>query len=209
MQNEPFFQSISPPSLFKSHAKIKKTKPRMFEKSKKDNKNKTNPTFSLNVKKGHWSREEDQKLREFMSQHTPPYTRSLWRKASEVFEGTRTEKQCRGHWVTVLDVTYDRSPVGEQEEILIIDLHGKYSMPFKNIVRRLPTRRSPEFVKNVWHVYVKREKARKRAQEEFEQLIINQIVHTSPYQMTIPEDEPLGEISFESFFDKFDLPILV
>ena len=82
------------------------------------------PTIK-NVKKGTWSREEDEKLREIVSKCARK-DGSTWALASKGMGYTRNKKQCRERWVNFLDPRLRTGPWTDEEDKLLLQLQQKF-----------------------------------------------------------------------------------
>ncbi|KAJ6291346.1 hypothetical protein OIU76_023418 [Salix suchowensis] len=81
------------------------------------------PYFDKNgVKKGAWSREEDDKLRE----HVEKYGLWNWREIPKFAGLSRCGKSCRLRWMNYLRPDVKHGNYNEEEEDLILKLHEKH-----------------------------------------------------------------------------------
>jgi len=108
------------------------------------------------LKKGYWSRHEDDLLRELVFQGgwiTGKRTR--WSAMSKKIVG-RTPKQCRERWHHHLSPFINRDPYTEEEDVLILTQHKLVGNKWADISRML-TGRTSEAVKTRWQTLQKRE----------------------------------------------------
>ncbi|KAL5748811.1 hypothetical protein ACOSQ2_026108 [Xanthoceras sorbifolium] len=101
--------------------------------------------------KGAWTKQEDQKLIDYIQKHGEGCWRSLPQAAGLV----RSGKSCRLRWVNYLRPDLKRGNIGQDEEDLIIKLHALLGNRWSLIAGRLPGRTDNE-VKNYWNTHVKR-----------------------------------------------------
>jgi hypothetical protein len=168
------------------------------------------------LKKGLWSPDEDERLKACVKL-CKTNNRITWRDISNAFKGTRSAKQCRERWKTVLDPSINKSPVTEKEEQEIIQLRTMRHWSFGKIAKRLGNNRTDAFVKNVWHSYLRRLKSQPPQIpedcdfQEFFPSVVKATYIPSPEELKSCnfELDSIGEVTFESIFDSFDLPVLV
>nr|UVN12836.1 MYB transcription factor [Lagerstroemia indica] len=103
------------------------------------------------VNKGAWSKQEDQRLVDYIHQHGEGCWRSIPRAAGLL----RCGKSCRLRWMNYLRPDLKRGDFGEDEEDLIIKLHALLGNRWSLIAGRLPGRTDNE-VKNYWNTHLRR-----------------------------------------------------
>ncbi|GKV05137.1 hypothetical protein SLEP1_g17179 [Rubroshorea leprosula] len=101
--------------------------------------------------KGAWSKQEDQKLIDYIQKHGE----GCWRSLPQAAGLLRCGKSCRLRWVNYLRPDLKRGNFGEDEEELIIKLHALLGNRWSLIAGRLPGRTDNE-VKNYWNTHLKR-----------------------------------------------------
>ncbi|KAK9996580.1 hypothetical protein SO802_021266 [Lithocarpus litseifolius] len=106
--------------------------------------------------KGAWTKQEDQKLIDYIQKHGE----GCWRSLPEAAGLLRCGKSCRLRWVNYLRPDLKRGNFGEDEEDLIIKLHALLGNRWSLIAGRLPGRTDNE-VKNYWNTHLKRKLVRK------------------------------------------------
>ncbi|KAK8967346.1 Myb-related protein 308 [Platanthera guangdongensis] len=101
--------------------------------------------------KGAWTKEEDQRLISYIHSHGEGCWRSLPKSAGLL----RCGKSCRLRWINYLRPDLKRGNFTEEEEELIIRLHGLLGNKWSLIAGRLPGRTDNE-IKNYWNTHIKR-----------------------------------------------------
>ncbi|XP_010518662.1 PREDICTED: transcription factor MYB39 [Tarenaya hassleriana] len=103
------------------------------------------------VKKGPWTPEEDQKLREYISKNGFGNWRSLPK-----FSGlNRCGKSCRLRWMNYLRPEIRRGNFSHDEESLIVNLHSVLGNKWSKIASHLPGRTDNE-IKNYWNTHMRK-----------------------------------------------------
>ncbi|RRT83236.1 hypothetical protein B296_00018161 [Ensete ventricosum] len=125
--------------------------------------------------KGAWTKEEDQKLISYIKAHGEGCWRSLPKAAGPPLEHPilcchpafayasvlvctgllRCGKSCRLRWINYLRPDLKRGNFTEEEDELIIKLHGLLGNKWSLIAGRLPGRTDNE-IKNYWNTHIKR-----------------------------------------------------
>ncbi|KAM0939990.1 putative transcription factor MYB-HB-like family [Dioscorea sansibarensis] len=101
--------------------------------------------------KGAWTKEEDQRLISYIKAHGEGCWRSLPKAAGLL----RCGKSCRLRWINYLRPDLKRGNFTEEEDELIIKLHGLLGNKWSLIAGRLPGRTDNE-IKNYWNTHIKR-----------------------------------------------------
>ncbi|KAI4332329.1 hypothetical protein L6164_017249 [Bauhinia variegata] len=101
--------------------------------------------------KGAWTREEDQRLIDYIRVHGEGCWRSLPKAAGLL----RCGKSCRLRWINYLRPDLKRGNFTEEEDDLIIKLHSLLGNKWSLIAARLPGRTDNE-IKNYWNTHIKR-----------------------------------------------------
>ncbi|KAL3636228.1 hypothetical protein CASFOL_020775 [Castilleja foliolosa] len=113
----------------------------------------SNSHEKMELKKGPWTREEDQKLLAFIEEHGHGSWRALPARAGL----QRCGKSCRLRWTNYLRPDIKRGKFSTQEEKAIIRLHALLgnSLRWSAIATHLPKRTDNE-IKNYWNTRLKK-----------------------------------------------------
>ncbi|KAK8567968.1 hypothetical protein V6N13_105909 [Hibiscus sabdariffa] len=101
--------------------------------------------------KGAWTKEEDDRLIAYIRAHGEGCWRSLPKAAGLL----RCGKSCRLRWINYLRPDLKRGNFSEEEDELIIKLHGLLGNKWSLIAGRLPGRTDNE-IKNYWNTHIRR-----------------------------------------------------
>ncbi|KAI3972995.1 hypothetical protein MKX01_019653 [Papaver californicum] len=101
--------------------------------------------------KGAWTKEEDQRLINYIKTNGEGCWRSLPKSAGLL----RCGKSCRLRWINYLRPDLKRGNFTEEEDELIIKLHSLLGNKWSLIAGRLPGRTDNE-IKNYWNTHIKR-----------------------------------------------------
>ncbi|KAG8388748.1 hypothetical protein BUALT_Bualt02G0157500 [Buddleja alternifolia] len=118
-----------------------------------------NNIFDSNgMKKGAWSEEEDNKLRDYIRR----YGHANWRLLPKNAGLARCGKSCRLRWVNYLKPGVKRGSFSSHEKDLIVELHAQLGTKWSAIASKFPGRTDND-IKNFWHAHIDRRSNPKQA----------------------------------------------
>ncbi|KAM7254011.1 hypothetical protein ACFE04_031693 [Oxalis oulophora] len=106
---------------------------------------------NMNLKKGPWTPEEDQKLTDCISRHG----HGSWRSVPKLAGLNRCGKSCRLRWTNYLRPDIKRGKFSDEEERMIINLHSVLGNRWSRIASHLPGRTDNE-IKNFWNTNIRK-----------------------------------------------------
>ena len=106
------------------------------------------------LKKGRWTRDEDEKIRKFVEE----YGTKEWVLIAKHLEG-RVGKQVRERWLNHLDPSINKGPWTTEEDEIFLSLHQKLGNKWTKIAESLPGR-TENAIKNRYNAILRRHKRR-------------------------------------------------
>ncbi|KAK1393261.1 transcription factor LAF1 [Heracleum sosnowskyi] len=147
------------------------------------------PSIDKNgIKKGEWSKEEDDKLRAYIN----TYGIWNWRQLPKYAGLARCGKSCRLRWKNYLQPNVRRGNFTKEEEDIIINLYNQLGKKWSIFAKNLPGRTDNE-IKNYWHTHLK-----KRTQGQNLNLPSNQVKVESSCQTSLVLKEEINQESTQS-----------
>ncbi|XP_021742109.1 transcription repressor MYB6-like [Chenopodium quinoa] len=101
--------------------------------------------------KGAWTKEEDERLMNYIKANGE----GCWRSLPKAAGLQRCGKSCRLRWINYLRPDLKRGNFTEEEDELIINLHSLLGNKWSLIAAKLPGRTDNE-IKNYWNTHIKR-----------------------------------------------------
>ncbi|KAM7498209.1 hypothetical protein LguiA_022623 [Lonicera macranthoides] len=157
------------------------------------------PWYDKNgMKKGAWSKEEDDKL----SSYIQKFGHWNWRQLPKFAGLSRCGKSCRLRWLNYLQQNIKRGNFSKEEEDLVIRLQEEHGNKWAKIAKKLPGRTDSE-VKNYWHSNLKKQvKQNSSTSKIMKNSCKNSLSNTKEQefaQETVDAEEALSQLSSEGY----------
>ncbi|GAB2265213.1 hypothetical protein Dimus_000281 [Dionaea muscipula] len=151
----------------------------MMDKSKDEVKAKSKKKH----RKGLWSPEEDERLRNYILHHGY----GCWSSVPVNAELERNGKSCRLRWINYLRPGLKRGMFTQHEEETILTLHRSLGNKWSQIALQLPGRTDNE-IKNHWHSYLKKREQKSEETDQIQIQIQTQLTNSTPENNNIIDD---------------------
>ncbi|KAG8373647.1 hypothetical protein BUALT_Bualt11G0046000 [Buddleja alternifolia] len=136
----------------------------------------------------YWSRKEDELLIELIKKHGT----GNWRSIASHLSG-RTAMSCRLRWVNHLNPEVDKTPLSEEEQEKLLELHKEYGNKWSTIVGFFPHRTDNQ-IKNQYHAMMGKMKIL-----SYGNTVISDAATSQVYQVGQPQEGVLKDYQFIDF----------
>ncbi|XP_044505309.1 transcription factor LAF1-like [Mangifera indica] len=150
----------------------------------------------LKHKKGLWSPEEDQRLRNYLLKHS----HACWSSVPVNAGLQRNGKSCRLRWINYLRPGLKRGIFTVQEEETILTLHRLLGNKWSQMAQHLPGRTDNQ-IKNYWHSHLKKKLAKL---EEMEAHIKTQCSTTTSRSENTDSSVTSENLSYELLMNQME-----
>lgn len=147
--------------------------------------------------KGSWTKQEDQKLIDYIRTHGE----GGWRALPKAAGLHRCGKSCRLRWINYLRPDIKRGNFSDDEEDLIIKLHALLGNRWSLIAGRLPGRTDNE-VKNYWNSHMKKKLLSMGIDPNNHRL--NQTHYSSPQNLSTPIITSFATVNTQKILKPFE-----
>ncbi|XP_020572557.1 transcription factor LAF1-like [Phalaenopsis equestris] len=154
----------------------------------------TDQKAKMKCKKGLWSPEEDERLKNYIVRHG----HGCWTEVPVKAGLERNGKSCRLRWINYLRPGIKRGRFSQEEEELAMKLHTMLGNKWSQIAMHLPGRTDNE-VKNYWNTYLKK-RVKLSKESDSAKLTENSAADSSSENHKNRE----GNLKKISFFDSFE-----
>ncbi|KAG1355099.1 transcription factor LAF1-like [Cocos nucifera] len=156
----------------------------------------------VGYRKGLWSPDEDQKLRDYILRHG----HGCWSTVPAKAGLQRNGKSCRLRWINYLRPGLKRGFFSAEEEATVIKLHATLGNKWAQIAMHLPGRTDNE-VKNYWNSYLKKKVVKLGGSNSHASPTKSQdSANQSPETRQVPE-EVIKQISGSDFLEPLEPPM--
>ncbi|KAL1213501.1 Transcription factor MYB8 [Cardamine amara subsp. amara] len=147
--------------------------------------------------KGAWTKEEDQRLTDYIRNHGE----GSWRSLPESAGLLRCGKSCRLRWINYLRPDLKRGNFTESEDEIIVKLHSFLGNKWSLIAGKLPGRTDNE-IKNYWNTHIKRKLLSRGIDPQSHRSINESDSKTVPFvKSTCPNLNKLVKLKKETLYD--------
>ncbi|KAL8529973.1 hypothetical protein ACS0TY_007153 [Phlomoides rotata] len=145
------------------------------------------------LRKGLWSPEEDEKLNNYITR----FGVGCWSSVPKLAGLQRCGKSCRLRWINYLRPDLKRGMFSQEEEDLIISLHGALGNRWAQIASQLPGRTDNE-IKNFWNSCLKKKLMKQGVDPNTHKPITETQVKDETNSV---QQNQAGELQFSSAYD--------
>ncbi|KAK3991229.1 hypothetical protein QBC44DRAFT_237322 [Cladorrhinum sp. PSN332] len=153
-------------------------------RNNKDCRKRWHYSIANTIRKGTWTREEDQKLRQAVEMYG-----ARWSKIAEAV-GTRNGDQCWKRWYDCLDPRIDKSPWTVAEDVILVRQVAKHGRNWSDIVHKYFPNRTSLAAKNRYSILQRKQDNASRASGSAQKSTASSPRHSPNSNLGVPVFTP-------------------